>query len=378
MIGTGESLPTRGLSSWTAKLRGTAQAAASAAANFQGLDGMAAKDDYIHHDHLNVPAHRQRHRIDPHSIAVGGESPTVASAPTPFPNDHLRSDQRTPTAYLQKQQMETCSQASETTSPPRIKRLTETAATLPHHVLSKQTSNIPLLSVVSDAISDATPPGAVEPTAKFSPHHLHESPRHELYYYDDSDEEDGIAVENDPIFDSLLPQDSRCRTPKAPTHTDKKTNSPKQHRFLQDLDQRLSRPLDIEQGGEETLQEHSRGQENAWRNLLPWHRSQPKRFAPTRPEPPLTRAKFQSQSTKNVDAFTTVHSTSMLDKNDIEVLGRMKLQTSSSSNPGSPIIGIVLTVCRDHPREAFIGGTLLLSATVFFYARQFSAQDNVT
>lgn len=262
--------------SFTSRLKDKAHAAAQAAKEFKGFDGMAEQDEYIHSESLNVPSRRDEVSISTNAIS------TITDA------------------------------------------LSESSSTR-HSTRSQQ------FSVISQ-------PG----TASSLVNSFHDS----LCSSDDED---------DPIMSQLLEEESAAK---------------KQHRFLADLDHRMSQPLEIQTDTMQTnqLEEHVPILNESSSNPSPWRflkqLSTPSaHITKVFPTPPLSRIKAQkvSQSDDPEANFTTVSSTSVLGSDDLQALNRM--QRASSLFDG----------IRKRPREAFVALTMLVAVFLYFYAHS----DNV-
>jgi hypothetical protein len=307
---------------FTSKLKASAASAADAARSFQGLDAMAANDAYIHSESLNVRGRSQ-------------------SNISPADNSALSSHRRTATSAS----MDNCPREtgeSEVSTYSRPSTQSVQSKFLPHD--GQQAS---LLSVVQETLS-----------------HHSRSDRHEA---SDSalgaSDEDDESEDDDPIL-SLI----RSETHSSSSKQSLDQKSPGTRRFLDDLEKRISVPI-------ETLPHQAYKNESAsagWLSSLRLNTS-------TSTASPLVAAPWsrsrapKTQQREDQEIFEVVTATAMLGSDEMNELAQLKQK--SATNPSVPTL--VWFLIKEHPRESFIVFTLLLGAFAYFRTRGDALEDNV-
>lgn len=301
---------------WADKLKASAEAAAEAARAFQGFDDMAAKDDYIHSDSLNVK--RQRgHKSSPSKVVQ------------------------------------------------------ETSKATPSHAESSSfISN--LMSSMENGASLTTPTAVASNTARSSRESmpLLRSVQQTIETHD-SDEED------DPIWASLRHRsDAASSTSSVSSDTsnqeldgasERKKNK---RRFLEDLEQRTSRvnaitgtePSPVAATAAATAQQQ---QISSWMStwgLRSSNTNKPEIASPGLP-PLARRPKVVAAAPPVDDDFHIVVSSNVLAVDELKELAAIRSERS------------LWQLTRQHPREFFVILTLVLGVLAYLFGQWFSVPN---
>lgn len=96
--------------------------------------------------------------------------------------------------------------------------------------------------------------------------------------------------------------------------------------------------------------------------------------------PPLSRARIKATKSSSTDerkeqSYTVVTSTNMLDADDLMALEQMK-QLNEKQSYSENIVHTIKEMIQTHPREAFIVFTLVVATIVYFYLRRVSSEED--
>lgn len=338
------------------KLKDSASKAAEAAKSFKGFDDMAANDDYIHTEGLNV---KRKNRTDALELTANSSSAT-----------HEEEEEEKALSLS----LSSRSGVPYSTPPPRQS--------------TPRQSSVPLLTIVKTALSDHSR----------NPRHGHPSDEEDdgeesLYnntrtsnnnhFLDMESIENGGEVtddEDDPILQRMQPQGKRKGR--------KNVN-----RFMEDLEQRVSATLREDESNSQpenvplittSTTSTTKGTDEQPKGWLGW----PLRLRTDNTEnvaasavAPLAKPKRerhnykQATSTAEPETFEVVTSTAMLDDADMQELAQLQQRQQQQQ---STLIEKIWMFYQAHPRECFIGFTLLLGAMAYFHSRRETVEDDVT
>jgi len=407
---------------FTNRVKASAAAAASAAREFKGFDDMAANDEYIHSEDLNVRnrshdgdrgqsrvesleenpllhhADDHQHHPGQHGSPLSPSSPfpqTSQSPMVPYPS----SRQEKPKTLAETGRSATMPEYCSKTPPPSTNRA------------QRQQEKTPLLDIVADTLNNSTLKSLksnMSDTDTASSAALPVSSTLE----DDSDEDD------DPIFAILkkggtpLRRDHDRNEDRSRYSGQRSQMTPmeieeggqykgKASRFMDDLDDRISRPnppsatasvasLDstLTDGTENRniIQEPAKTVTTAavsWirgianrsqnRNDTSGKSQSPKIRSP----PPLARQKRKPAGGMQDESFDVVVSSAVLADDELRQLQELK-QSSQLATTQTNLICRLFGLIRQHPREAFIVLTLILGILAYLYSQAMSTEDNVT
>lgn len=147
-------------------------------------------------------------------------------------------------------------------------------------------------------------------------------------------------------------------------------------RFMDDLDHRLSKPsIDVESGLPEPVESSTAVDDSRWGWIKVAAKSRVNelvgRVADEERVPfrsPLSRTATPPEPTRD-EGFNVVQSSSVLQAEDQAELDRIRLGVQ-----GDPLT-LVLNVVKQHPQFAFIAFTLVLGSAVYFYSRHRTEDD---
>lgn len=200
----------------------------------------------------------------------------------------------------------------------------------------------------------------------------------ESHYDDEGDSHDPI-LDNMRSKSSLKKKSSDLMSP--PPEQERKTAA---NRFMDDLNDRLSKPLDIEQGlSQQTAAAASstnssvdtnnrwgwmKGVATSRMNDLMGRSSANDGEVPFRS--PLSRTTSSVVPQKKGE-FNVLQSSAILGEEDQAELDRIRLGAQGDS------LTFILNMVKQHPQFAFIAFTLVLGSAMYFYSRQKGAEDDV-
>ena len=297
------------------------------------LDAMAAEDEYIHNDTLNVTKTT--------STAPKTEPPAIQQNMLSSSSSHHQPAQSTASSWSLLDRKPSSSQNRQDSTA----RLQQATARLNAMVFD---NNAPA-STTSSVIS--VPPS---------------STAHSLPSASDADSDDNASQDS---YDADDPIMSLLQKQKQPTH---KNHDDKNKRFMNDLDQRMAQPpsshtplppMEVESGPP--------------RRPWPWQRS-----AATNDKPssnnnnnnvmgPLWARPKKKKPTAD-EGFVMVSSGHLgFSEEERQALANLQKQSAEAAEGGG---GNFVT---NHPRESFIALTLVLGAAVYFYTRLTAADELV-
>lgn len=309
--------------SFVERFKSQANVLSEAAKQFQSFDDMAAQDDYIHSDSLNVK--------------------NTSSSSTTNKQDSGRRTRDVLNSLIMTPQ-EVCFDESESIA-------SSSNMSEPHHRRPSHDSN--LTSTNSSTII-----------------------------------EDSLRDFHDPILDMARSNnnkensESRSLKKKTSTVAPQDTARKSANRFMDDLNDRLSKPIedrDVEMG--QPSSEVQPSAEDKWEWIKSAAKSRVQDFmvqnatSSTNEEQvpfrsPLSRSFTTKPKSSAVqqeqDDFHVVQSTSILHADDVAELDRIRQGDSLS---------FVLTVVKQNPQLAFIAFTLVLGSAIYFYSRHLTADD---
>ena len=335
----------------TSKLRAKASSAAVAARSFQGFDTMAANDEYIHSDSLNVKRKGPVLKATASPLSPASQHSVPADAPQEFKQDTPSSSQHSVRDASFRQQsgnslLEASSQPSDHHSP-----------------------GLPLLSVVQTTLSQHT---RSHVSASSDEEEVASLLSKSFHTGDESDNEE----EDDPILNML--RDESMSSSKTSSRPKKNTN-----RFLEDLENRMARPQESAPESTQFLPPKETNQDSKpsglWLSVLRNGALQassksstttPQTVAPW--SKPRKQRKQQQPQEEEMEPFEIVASDAMLGQDELEELAQLK---QAERTPG--ITRLLWRLVWEHPRESFILFTLLLGAFSYFYSRREVVEDDV-
>ena len=372
------------------KLRASAVQAAQAAREFEGLDAMAAQDDYIHKDESNVASknrlkeaqqqehlHQQLHQQQQYI-------PEQQSHPQHMlPNQYVDHHDQDDTSTLSTHSSLVKRVPSKANS--RENKDQQPANQKDYYRSNSLQDIVPLKVSVPDRQLSVSVPASIE------------TPSSSSYNDEYEDDASNSSEEDDPIMSLIRKQKGGVGLKKAarnagassasplPLHSQSPhlQRTPKQkHRFMEDLDSRLAmenlqpliaspgRPLRPTVG--ESAKEPPLPTGASWFSsvaaksieFMGKTNDQPPSSSSFVPVPLLSRAKWrQHPSQDNADELANVavvSSTAMLGDEEMRELTQLRSQQQSFS-----MTSLLWNVVRDHPRESFIVFTLLLGSYVY-------------
>lgn len=367
--------------SFAEKLKASAAQAAKAAKNFEGLDSMAAQvllprcahsgrplcrarscslsasfsqqDDYIHREEFNV-AGRQKKEASPqqqqqeHHQQSPQQSQQQIKVPNPY-IDRDPDDSSTLSTHSSLRRAPITATSSSTNRPANAKDFGRSQShadivPLKVDVPDRQLS----LPVQSDSSSS----------------------------YDDNDESD----DDDPIMAAIRKQKGEPKKQtRAPAPQQKQPAKQKHHRFMEDLDSRMAMENQEEQLPLVASPAPAPSQQPQQPAVAAWFSNvaakslelvgrRPDGVRPNTETPasaaPLARAKRRVvPPADEMEKVAVVSSAAVLGEDEMQELAQLRRQQQHRS------FGPASTLChaaRQHPREAFVGFTLLLAAFVYF------------
>ena len=292
------------------KLKTSASKAADAARNFKGFDDMAANDEYIHTDGLNVKRKNNASSSVELTVSTGAEGVQKVNVSLTEP-DALRRPR-----------------------PPQ-----QSLKTRHSHQSDGEGQELELGSRHSEE---------------------------DLHMTDDED---------DPILNRMRTTGKQRRGKK------KNTN-----RFMEDLEQRISTPRDEEEGQSDggdpensplLSPEQSPPPPRGW--MAVWPLRSRTSNTPDQPQhkpiAPLAKQKSKriltnpQEEGESQEQFEVKASTGVLDAADMRELEQLRQPSA---------LARAWNFYQDHPRECFIGFTLLLGAFAYFHSRRETVEDDVT
>ena len=391
------------------KLKESAAQAAQAAREFEGLDAMAAQDDYIHQEEFNV-ASKNRWR----------------EAQQQQQQQQLQMQQNLPQHMLSNEYVDYHDQddtSTLSTHSSLVKRVPSSKSNSLDHQIQQTTNQkdygrsyslqdiVPLKVNVPDRQLSLPVPQDIEtPASSYHDDHVD-------YYDDDEDDASNSSEEDDPILSLIRKQKVSAATKKTltaasnasylptPPHSQsphgQRTPKQKQHRFMEDLDSRLamenmqppipspgvrrSRPVVVALAGESSPPTTTAAAAASWfsgvaaksmelMGQTSFQQQQSQQHPSQSPAPLLSRARWRPHPTHNdhddddeLANVAVVSSTAMLDDQEMRELAQLRAATVAAQQQSSLRWSSLLwNVVRDHPRESFIVLTLLLGSYVYF------------
>jgi hypothetical protein len=425
---------------FTNKIKASAEAAAVAARSFKGFDDMAAQDEYIHSDTLNVkrerrptqsksweqPPSSQREREEGDSYSQTGTDTElgVSSGRSSESSWSLLDRPRHDATPKSEEENAAAATASRQSHPWHSAQITSSIHSLPEtgsnsektkQKAPQRQSTMPLLDVVADTLSSSkTSSGARE---KQTTRDESMSNRASNNREDDSSSadssENGFSDddENDPILSmirktsplSLSRRGSGKEKPKnpiqkptqkmqflemedsSPVPRQKQNIKKNPNRFMQDLDQRMAMPkLDHDDDDDD---------DNMEAGLLS---SSSAKAAPAEPSAWLwgmlngggRQQESSAAVTERKAAFSRQDRQTQVKPveesynvvGSSSVLGEDEIRALAQMKESSTRQGVgaaCLDRVRRHKREGFIVFTLLLGWAVYFYSRKISVENDV-
>ena len=300
------------------------------------LDAMAAEDEYIHNDTLNVTKTT--------STAPKTEPPAIQQNMLSSSSSHHQPAQSTASSWSLLDRKPSSSQNRQDSTA----RLQQATARLNAMVFDN--NNAPA-STTSSVVS--VPPS---------------STAHSLPSASDADSDDNASQDS---YDADDPIMSLLQKQKQPTH---KNHDDKNKRFMNDLDQRMAQPpsshtplppMEVESGPP--------------RRPWPWQRSAATNDKPSSSSNnnnnnvmgPLWARPKKKKPTAD-EGFVMVSSGHLgFSEEERQALANLQKQSAEAAEGGG---GNFVT---NHPRESFIALTLVLGAAVYFYTRLTAADELV-
>ena len=427
---------------FTSKLKASAEAAATAARNFPGLDEMAAKDDYIHSENLNVRNKNTRQPHDKNSRRstntaqrrpIEPERPVPSKPPSSSTSRQQKSTHRSESSLSQNDSIAlpllsvvanalssngvTDSAITTTTT------ATTTTININNHesTSSSAAASVSSSRVATKSSSKATSERSYVDVERGSDHASAASSCSVSLVGSDEDSDD----ERDPILALLRHNQhsaegrgggAKRTAPLASSYhkhalemevnngneSDASIASDQQrkkgqHRFLVDLEDRLSKPVAVSDNTplSNDLQEEevtpplpsASVTASSWITgvLSTVRQSQMSNNAAEQQRSsrnaPLARRKPQQpvlemEPDDDYDNVVQVSSSAMLAEDELRALQQFKDSSSSSNSTYYPV-ALFITLLREHPRESFLLLTLVLCIFAYFLSRRFAIEDNV-
>jgi len=371
------------------KLKASAAQAAQLAKNFEGLDAMAAKDDYIHTEEFNVA------RPNNHPPQQQQQQPEVLHQQQEVEDDDDDTSTISTHSSLVQERGGRRVISSKTTGATHSSAAA--ADTNPpqgfyHRSQSLQDQLVPLKVNVPDR--QLSLPVRNDTTMK------EDSSNSSFFEYSNNnenissdDDDDDTSDDDDPIMSMIRKQ--KIEPKKKKGNNAQQQTKQKQHRFMEELDSRMAMenqqqlqplvpapasPLSSPQQQQPAAAVAS-WFSNAAAKSLQLVGAKPTQRPPesqTTAAPPLmARAKQQRRhATGNEDDMMEQHdvavvsSTAVLGDEEMQELAQLRIK--QQQHPYSSVRGLLCLLChlpRQHPREAFIVFTLLLACYVYFRSR---------
>jgi len=396
---------------FTDRIKESAEAATAAARTFKGFDDMAAQDDYIHSENLNVkstsskPAKTVQEHTETsqqHDLSSSSRSWSLLDQPRhSTPNsDKQEADLHDIDPVRQPRPWDAGSVTEQVVSAKAATRSRPGSSheRIPH---AHRQSTMPLLSVVADTLSKTSAmnggrQSGMERKRESNVSSMSNSIDNskDSSQYDLSDEED----EDDPIM-SLIRKNPVAALPKSRKKTisppsrkenrmqflemeeDSPSSNRNPNRFMQELDNRMSMPeLNDEEKGLLTMgytgssrQDHEPAKPTAWLWGMVSGRPSNLVATPTVVQPkaaPLSRqSRVTPQQQQDHPNFSVTASSVVLGEDEIQALAQLKLSTKQD-----PFTAFLDKIKRCK-REGFIVFTLVLSWGVYLYSRKRSIED---
>lgn len=332
-------------------LRSQATSLVTAAKSFQGFDNMAAKDEYIHTEGLNVKTKKSKCK------QPNGELPSSTTAAMSFmhPFQQPQSHQTPPLT------------ASSHHSSSRRESVSASVSS------SQHSNSQHLLSVVQSTLSAPASGNVSLSEMSNTTEAKKQQQQHSFSFHDNDDDDDDW--EDDPILARIKQQHQGTTATETAALLLKDKN-----RFMNDLDDRLSKEIvqvQQQQHDEEAAiataeappppQRLLAGLWNGLKNTSANANATPK---PTTATAPLSRPKKKRQQQQNEveESFEIQTSAAVFDSHDMA-------EWNALQNQNSKLQKVYQFVVKDHPRECILVFSMILMLWVYFHGGAWSAGE---
>jgi hypothetical protein len=188
---------------------------------------------------------------------------------------------------------------------------------------------------------------------------------------DCGDDDDDML--HDPILQAVLQQ----KTSERGTNNDNTLRTKNPHRFMQDIDERISMPLEIEETQPlvpppDAVESSVTFRATPWFNWAGKWSSAP----PLKPETirgPLSRRDVESGNQIKEEKFAMVDSSAMLSADELQTLAQLKAASSESGTTNTS--QLLCMLYQVYPRESFVVVTFILAVLAYFYGQFHAAPE---
>jgi hypothetical protein len=350
--------------SLTNKLKDSASKAATAARSFKGFDEMAAKDEYIHSESLNVKRKDKKSRDQSlELVSATKQHAQDDNTDMSFSSQHSNASLRVVNSHHH---------STSPSSPPL-----------------KHRPPVPLLSVVQAALSHSSHSKKLPSRIENPSDEEEESSLYKSHFLEMEDDEGDGETDDDDEHDPILSRIRQETTDHSRSSNDshKRRTKSKQkknaNRFMDDLENRISIPESSHNSDfEEDVPLMAAATSNEQAGTMGWMSwaLQPKQTAPQQQQSqaPWSRPKKRGEKQQEAEEdFQVVKSSgAVLNQDEMQELAQLKQQQQQQNHRS--MLGMWNFLIQEHPRESFIVFTLLLAAFAYFHSRRETVEDDVT